>query len=293
MNQSKKAPEAACSAIEENLFSYIRMITNNTGNEFSENEKSIWFSAGFKAPSMLSACVYNYRDSGKEVITAVKDQLQIFKDRSVPVLWTTGPSSPGHLNGSLKKAGMMHVQTQAGMALDLSQLEENFTPADVQLREVTDKGDLLEWFKLFNLSFEQAPGLNRLMIERYGEVFLNRDLPLRHYLAFYKGRPAATASYFSEKGVTGIYNIVTAPEARKGGLGEYMTRHALLEGKKLGDKMGILQASPSGEPVYHRIGFQKYCTLDMFIKMYGSSMLTIPLNLLRVKLSNTMRKIFR
>jgi len=301
MNQKEKKvnqqtiPEAhvAEKAIEENLFAYIRAVAPAEKNEFHEDNQGIWFNAGFSAPSMLSACVYNFKNQGKEVKGAVAEQLQVFKERKVPVLWTTGTSSPHGLKEALDGA-MMHVATQTGMAMDLSNLSEtNILPEGVEVVEISEASQLLPWFTLFNVCFEQAPALGRLMAERYEKVFLNRELPMRHYIAYLKGRPAATASFYSESKVTGIYNIVTAPEAQGKGIGEFMTRHVLLEGKKRGDAIAILQATPAGEPVYERIGFERSSSFDLYIKLFGSSLAMVPLNLLRVKVSNLMRKIFR
>jgi|GEM_PF-2021979 len=300
MNQKKRSEkqqtileaQGAEKAIEENLFSFIRAVAPVENNEFHEDNRGIWFNAGFSAPSMLSACVYNFQNQGKEVKVAVAEQLQIFKERKVPVLWTIGPSSGRALKEALDDS-MMHVQTQAGMAIDLSSLSKtNTLPGDVEVVEIQEASQLLPWFKLYNACFEQAPALSFLMAERYEKAFLDRELPMRHYIAYLQGRPAATASFYSENKVTGIYNIVTAPEARGRGIGEFMTRHVLLEGRKRGDTIGILQATPAGEPVYRRIGFEQYCTIDMYIKLFGSSLVMVPLNLLRVKVSNMMRKIF-
>lgn len=279
--------DRALQAIEENLFAYIRAVAAAEGNEYNEDAQSLSYSAGFTAPSMLSACVYNFQNNEKEVKAAVSEKLAFFRERGVPLLWTTGPSSPRELNEALKKAGMMHVQKQAGMAMDLSRLDENLEiPVGVEVFEVDKESQLLPWFSLFNASFEQAPALSPLMAERYGKIFLNRDLPMRHYLATWQGRPAATASFYSDKEVTGIYNIVTAPGARGRGIGEFMTRYALHEGKKRGDTLAILQATEKGEPVYRRIGFERLCSLDLYVKLYGSSLLMVPINLLRVKISN-------
>ena len=69
------------------------------------------------------------------------------------------------------------------------------------------------------------------------------------------GVPVATSVVCTSGTTAGIYNVGTPPEHRRRGYGEALTWAAVEAGMRLGADHSILQASPSGRPVYERMGF--------------------------------------
>ena len=64
--------------------------------------------------------------------------------------------------------------------------------------------------------------------------------------------------------VAGIYQVTCLPEARGRGIGTAVTLAALLEARRRGYTIAILQASELGYPVYQRLGFRDYGRLNEY-----------------------------
>ncbi|HZP81157.1 MAG TPA: GNAT family N-acetyltransferase [Chthonomonadaceae bacterium] len=90
-------------------------------------------------------------------------------------------------------------------------------------------------------------------------------LPLRNSLASLHGEPVACSTLVLAAGVAGIYCVATVPEARRQGSGGAITAAPLHIARAMGYRIGILQASESGHPVYRRLGFQEFCTLGLYL----------------------------
>lgn len=69
------------------------------------------------------------------------------------------------------------------------------------------------------------------------------------------GRPMTTALVHVSGRTAGIYNVATLPDARGRGLGAAATWAAVMAGGEMGAEHAALQSSPSGYPVYARMGF--------------------------------------
>lgn len=64
--------------------------------------------------------------------------------------------------------------------------------------------------------------------------------------------------------MAGVQFVATLPEARGQGLGGAMSLAPLLEARQVGYRIGILQSSEMGFPVYRRLGFQQVCQLEHY-----------------------------
>ncbi len=94
----------------------------------------------------------------------------------------------------------------------------------------------------------------------FGEVF-NDEVMSRGtfacWVGYRKGVPVATAATVGSGDATGIYNVATAPEHRRQGYGEAITRHAIDGAMSEGDPGPlVLQSTALGQRVYLRMGFE-------------------------------------
>jgi hypothetical protein len=69
--------------------------------------------------------------------------------------------------------------------------------------------------------------------------------------------PVATANGFREAGVLGVYSVSTVPAARRQGIGTAITAQAVTASAGL---PAVLQPSEMAEPLYRRLGFERFTT---------------------------------
>ena len=68
-----------------------------------------------------------------------------------------------------------------------------------------------------------------------------------------------TGQLIYEQGVAGLYNISTMPEFRRKGIGKVFTQILMDKARLDGFDWCILHASPIGQPIYEKIGFETFC----------------------------------
>ena len=72
---------------------------------------------------------------------------------------------------------------------------------------------------------------------------------------------------YLRNGVAGIYAVSTVPNHRRKGLGAYATAEPLRIAAELGYRVGILQASGPGQPVYRGLGFNEFGQIPLFARL--------------------------
>ena len=78
---------------------------------------------------------------------------------------------------------------------------------------------------------------------------------VRAYLGSVDGRPVATAVSVRTGDAVGIYSVATVGNARGHGYGTAMTWRTLTDAAP-NWRVGVLQATPMGRPIYERMGFR-------------------------------------
>ena len=150
------------------------------------------------------------------------------------------------------------------MAVDLDVLPQAPSlPDGLQIVQVEDDTLLRKWIHTASVGFGVPPEVEDIWFDFFNYVACG--LPFRTYIALLNNKAVGTSQLFTSAGVAGIYNVSAIPEARGMGVGSAITLAPLLEARKLGYKVGVLQSSQMGYKVYRRLGFQDFGKLSVFL----------------------------
>jgi ribosomal protein S18 acetylase RimI-like enzyme len=180
-------------------------------------------------------------------------------------LWVrTGLAEDRELVAAAEAAGLQTVFGMPEMVLD-HRADEEQQPADAELRRVTSAGDAAAYWEVAAAAYVSNgfPPETFAYYEDHDGLWADN---VAAFLARVDGRPAAIAMTIVSRGVAGIYWVGTTEEARGRGLARTLTATAVNAGFELGAESASLQASPMGEPVYRRLGFETIFNYRLFMQ---------------------------
>ena len=249
-------------AIEENIFSYLPY--NHQWPRATAYEDSVIFWAMTDVPHPLFNCIARAQLPSEKVEKTISDLISEAKKRNVPLMWWTGPATqPVDLTEYLEKSGFVCVSQVPGMALDLEYLRNDLPkPAGLATYRVEDKESLKQWCQVLGTCFEMSDFEIEANYDFMHYIDLDKTRP---YLGMVKKQPVATSLLHLGAGVAGIYCVATIPEARRRGIGAWMTYLPLCEAQKIGYSVGIIHSTEMGLGVYRSLGFQEYCKLGQYV----------------------------
>lgn len=152
------------------------------------------------------------------------------------------------------------------MAVEIDKLPDTALPVGYTFERVSRRDQREVWGDVFSRGYELPP--------RVGAAFAGgingddkEDASIQYFWILKGDTPVCTSLFYLEDGVAGIYGVATLPEERGKGLGAHVTAEPLRMAHKLGYRIGVLQASEPGYPVYRRIGFSDFGEIPLYIRM--------------------------
>ncbi len=250
-------------AVTENCYALTPFSHGWKGAETYSGEGVDWVVTDIHFPPCNAAFHTNLNPD--DVDSTIEKFKERGRARKVPLQWYIGPETrPLDFTKSLEAHGFTTHGDGAGMAVDLHNMNESEPiPAGLEIIEVKNEKTLKDWCHIVCVAFSapaEAEPIFVQLIKRYQKT----KLPVKFYLGILDGKPASTSGYFLGEGVVGIYFVATLPEFRQRGAAFAVTQKALIDGRALGYRVGILQASKMGEPVYKRMGFKEYCRVSSY-----------------------------
>lgn len=184
-------------------------------------------------------------------VEAVYDELeQQFADVDAWTVWV--PDTETALAAFLESRGHKLDADPAMMALDLRGWQPPVQPADWQPATVEELARINDAaYPWRDGSMERA-----VLASAYDdEEFL-----------LYITEGASVLGINDCAGDAGVFLVATLPEARGGGLSTALLAAAMVDARDRGCDVSTLQATKMGEPVYARLGYQRFGAIQMWEK---------------------------
>lgn len=254
-------------ALTANMVAFWSPYGRAEGSTLDAAPDLVWFYTGIPIPLLNG--VLMARLGGPGAVRAAVDSLQEQIDRrGVPALWWLGPdSTPQNVGSLLEEHGLQPVGQVPGMAIDLDALDGASQPVPgLTVERVSGREKQALWARTAAL----GTGFSGPAVEGMARVEAGLSDPQyeaqRRYIGYLDGVAVATSALVLDSGVAGIYAVATLPQARRKGIGTLMTLLPLLDARPMGYRVGVLQASSMGQPIYEKMGFADVCTYRHYLQ---------------------------
>ena len=201
--------------------------------------------------------------SDRDDIKSIEDY---FKRKSLPFWWWLFPStSASSCAEILAQNGFASVMSIPSMAAELTTSPyQTETSKSITVHQVNSLHDLAVWEEISFSGFE-FPDKTKQQYRRFTGTFnLDARSPQKFFLAFFNGKPVATALLFLHKDVAGLYFVTTLHDFRKKGIGLDLTHAVMRFARQAGSRYISLQSSPDGFRIYQEAGFREYCRAEVY-----------------------------
>ncbi len=146
-------------------------------------------------------------------------------------------------------------------------LPESPLPDGVEVR-IAEEPETVRHFAEVNAAaystYGMPPDMTLAMMSRPDRLLAEPHV--KAVVAYDGDVPSAAARVFVSHGVAGVYWVGTLESARGRGLGAAVTSAVTNLGFDMGGRLNSLQASPMGEPIYLRLGYETLHPLRVFMR---------------------------
>jgi len=252
--QSLTAPDLA-ESMDNNNVGFWTTYGDHPGGYYKNEPDIAWSVAGLNFP--LYNCFLRYDLAEENFETELENFMDIIKAHKLPAyFWQASASKPAGVHERLEQSGWKQARQAPAMAMEISEVESMEPIPGFTVKPVQNDQQRRLWADILNRSV----GMNDQDITETIKVELmisKKNNNLQHrYLGYLNDKPVATGLLHLESGLAGIYCIATLPEARRKGLGSFLTIKLIEDSSKLGYKVVALTSSEMGYRVYSKIGFK-------------------------------------
>lgn len=180
-----------------------------------------------------------------------------------------GSKTPAEVDAYLVQRGFGAHGALPAMAVDIAKLGDTALPPGYEFVRVGSGPDGEEWVRQFAIGYELPVGVARYFSPVAVGASTAADATLQFFAIRRNGVTVSTSLCYLADGLAGIYCVSTIPDERRKGLGEHATAEPLRLAARLGYRVGILQSSEAGYPVYRKLGFSDFGGVPIYIRAPG------------------------
>ncbi|MBM3134334.1 MAG: GNAT family N-acetyltransferase [Chloroflexi bacterium] len=253
-------------AVEDNILTYYRGIARSLGGQFIEQDQVAWFTTGRRSLLRFNAVLRTVADSPQALRRVADPILDLFLSQKLPFFWAAWPpdAAPG-LADYLSATGLPFLRyNMPAMARPLDDLPPVAPPNGVEIVRVRTERDQTDWLDVHMVGFEEPEAARPDFGQYLASSLAEPQSGLEHFVARWRGEPCAISTLLAAPLATGIYHVTTLPAYRGRGLGKALTLAAMQSARRAGYVDAILFATPSGYPLYQRLGFEMVATAELF-----------------------------
>jgi ribosomal protein S18 acetylase RimI-like enzyme len=222
------------------------------------------FGAGRSSHPVISNAAFRVDDGldPSALLTRAKDFFGE-RGRGFAVWARAGAPEDRDLIEATEKAGLRQVVSMPEMVHG-ERVEERPLPPGVGLQRVSSAEDAEAYWRVAANAYagNGFPPEVFAFYESHDGLWKKN---VAAFLAHLDDRPAGIAMTIVSHGVAGIYWVGSTEDARERGLGWAVTASAVNAGFEMGATIASLQASPKGEPLYRKMGFETIFDYHLFM----------------------------
>ncbi|MFO1313347.1 MAG: GNAT family N-acetyltransferase [Burkholderiales bacterium] len=211
---------------------------------------------------------------GNLVIAAAEGDAPLMREATAPLVQANMPSTvifprgvSGAASATLLDVGYLNIGAMPAMAVDIDRLAPTAMPDGYAFRRAGPDASGDAWAEALSVGYGMPLSLGR----RFAPSDVGADMAPEAAIQFFSierdGVVVATSMLFLAEGLAGIYCVATRAEHRRRGLGAHLTAEPLRIARDLGYRVGVLQSSSAGHPVYLGLGFVDVAAIPMFARM--------------------------
>lgn len=190
--------------------------------------------------------------------------VEYFTAKDLPFIWWTSAKI-------LETKGFQFGGLLTGIALDISQdipSQPSISP-DLKIKIVKSESELRSFTDLAASAFAMNPKATEQWLALNASVMTKGEQV--HFIAYLNDIPVGTATLSVSPSSAGIWNLATAAEHRKHGIGGALVHAAISEAKRhqYGQVMAILMPKGMAWGLFKKLGFKPACEFPFYV--YGVS----------------------